>query len=149
MISFDPFWGPMIAKTAGTNFNPECDTVVARTEIHDGIEELYGGSIFQNFVYESIGIHVASYKSNWITRDLLFCTFGYPFLQLGVNRIFGQVAADNDAALKFDLNLGFKQIARIPGVFPGGVDDIVICMEKTECRFLKRPRSCSLINIAA
>jgi RimJ/RimL family protein N-acetyltransferase len=117
MITYDPYWGPMIARRAGCTFNPECDSVVARTRTVDGFEELMGGSIYQNFTEESIGIHVAHWVPNWINRELLFQTFGYPFLQLGVERIFGQVAADNPAALKFDLHLGFKEIARIPKVF--------------------------------
>jgi RimJ/RimL family protein N-acetyltransferase len=141
MISYDNHWGPIITHYCGSHFNPECDTVVARTRWHDNEEILMGGSVFQNYTEESIAIHVASFEPNWINRDLLFATFGYPFLQLEVQRIFGQVAADNAAALTFDLHLGFREIARIPKVFQGGVDDVVMCMERTECRFLRRPRS--------
>lgn len=142
MISYDAYWGPAIAQRAGTHFNPICDTVVCRTKHHpDGSEEILGGSIYQNYVVESIGIHVGHWSPNWINRELLFHTFAYPFLQLEVQRIFGQVAADNAAALTFDLHLGFREIARIPKVFEGGVDDVVMCMERNECRFLRRPRS--------
>jgi len=142
MISYDAYWGPAIARKAGTYFNPECDMVVCRTELLDGEEQLLGGTIFQNYVVESIGCHVAGFGyPRWITRELLHHTFAYPFLQLGVQRIFGQVPADNAEALAFDLHLGFRQIARIPKVFEGGVDDIVVCMERDECRYLRRPRS--------
>lgn len=143
MISYDPFWGPMIARKAGTHFNPECDRVVARTREVDGEEELMGGSVFQNFVHESIAMHVAHWVPNWVNRELLHHTFAYPFIQLGVARIFGQVPADNAAALRFDLHLGFKIVATIPKVFAGGVDDIIICMEREDCRFL---RGCSESN---
>jgi RimJ/RimL family protein N-acetyltransferase len=141
VITYDPYWGPMIARKAGSHFNPECDVAISHVKVWDAdTEELLGGSIFQNFTHESIGMHVASWVPNWINRELLFTTFGYPFLQLGVERIFGQVPADNHEALRFDLNLGFKEIARIPKVFKGGVDDIIVCMEKKNCRFLRRPQ---------
>jgi hypothetical protein len=147
VITYDPHWGPLIARKAGTHFNVECDRVVARVRhTDDGDEELMGGSVFQNFTHESIAIHVASWLPNWINRDLLHHTFGYPFLQLGVERIFGQVPADKEDVLAFDLNLGFRVIARIPKVFEGGVDDLIVCMEKSDCRFLRRPKGCSQSN---
>jgi RimJ/RimL family protein N-acetyltransferase len=147
MITYHPHWGPLIAHKAGATFNPACDRVVARVRLLPGDEqELMGGSVFSNYTHESIGMHVAHWVPNWINRELLFHTFGYPFLQLGVARIFGQVPADNADALRFDLHLGFREIARIPKVFKGGVDDIVVCMEKDECRFLRRPKDCSQSN---
>ena len=147
MITYDHYWGPLIARKAGSYFNPECDRVVARIHLHPGgDEELLGGSVFQNFTHESIAMHVAHWVPNWINRELLYHTFAYPFLQLQVQRIFGQVPADNAAALRFDLHLGFREIARIPKVFEGGVDDIVVCMERHECRFLRRPHGCSQSN---
>jgi len=141
MITYDSHWGPLIARKAGTHFNPECDVVVGRIRYTpDADEVLMGGSIFQNFTHESIAIHVAAWEPHWINRELLFHTFAYPFLQLGVQRIFGQVPEDKPDVLAFDLNLGFREIARIPKVFQGGVDDIIVCMEKAECRFLRRLR---------
>lgn len=149
MITFDYEWGPLIAANAGTHFNPVCDRVVARLKrLPDGDYDILGGSIFQNYTHESIGMHVASFAPRWINRELLYITFGYAFHQLGVNRVFGQVPADNEKALAFDLNLGFRVISTIKGVYPGGVDCHVVCMEKSECRFLERPRN-SLSNLAA
>lgn len=150
MISFDSFWGPAVAEKAGTYFNPDCDVAVVNVRVLEGgFEELLGGAIFQNYTVESIAIHVASWHPGWLTRELLFHVFGYAFLQLEVGRIFGQVPADLPEVLNFDLHLGFKEIARIPKVFKGGVDDIVVCMEKKECRFLRKPKSCSPEQLAA
>lgn len=141
MITYDNHWGPLIAGRAGCQFNKDVDTVVARVRFTpDGDETLMGGSVFTNFTHESICIHVGSWEPNWINPELLHQTFAYPFLQLGVERIFGQVPADKPSVMVFDLKLGFREIARIPKVFRGGVDDIIICMEKHECRFLRRLR---------
>jgi RimJ/RimL family protein N-acetyltransferase len=130
--------GWAIAQCAGALFNPTADISICR--VRD--EHRLGGVIFSNFTEESIGIHSASWQPHWINRDLLFITFDYPFNQLGVKRIFGTVPEDNRKALSFNDNLGFQVVARIEGVYKGGVACIVMCMERHDCRFLRvRPRS--------
>lgn len=125
--------GRSIAKMAGCSFNPECDITISRVG-DDG--ELLGGVIYQNFTHESIAMHVAGFRKDWVTRDLIWVCFHYPFVQLGVNRIFGQVPETNTKALEFDLWFGFKILTKIDGVFPdGGV--IVLVLEKDDCRWLK------------
>lgn len=138
MIVFNnPEYGLRIGRAAGCNFNPACDVSIAREE--DG--ELLGGVIYQNFTGESIAMHVASFSKKWLTRDLIWACFHYPFVQLGVKRIFGQVPETNTQALEFDLWFGFKTLTKIDGVFrDGGV--IVLVLEKADCRWLKyRPKT--------
>ena len=108
---------------------------------HKGGRRL-GGVIFQNFTGESIAMHSASWDPHWINRDMIFVTFDYPFNQLGVKRIFGQVPENNGHAYTFNSKLGFKPVARIEGVYPHNIACIVMCMEREDCRMLKvRPRS--------
>ena len=86
-------------------------------------------------------MHIGGLDPHWINRDMLFVTFDYPFNQLGVKRIFGQVPEDNLHAQEFNVNLGFKYVARIEGVFPHNIACMVMCMEREECRFLTlKPR---------
>lgn len=110
---------------------------IAREE--DG--ELLGGVIYQNFTHESIAMHVAGLRDDWITRDLIWVCFHYPFVQLGVKRIFGQVPETNTKALEFDLRFGFKILTKIDGVFSdGGV--FVLVLEKNDCKWLNyKPRT--------
>jgi RimJ/RimL family protein N-acetyltransferase len=122
-----------IAKAAGCFFNPECDHVISREE--DG--KLLGGVIFTGYTGASIGIHTASFDPRWINKDMLWITFDYPFNQLGVKKLFGQVPSGNLRALEFDLKLGFIEEARIPEVFPGE-DLVVLSMRREDCRWLKR-----------
>jgi L-amino acid N-acyltransferase YncA len=134
MISYDTSWGPVIARRAGTHFNMECDQVVARI---DDRGKPMGGVIYQTYTDESISTHIASWVPNWLNRELLFHMFAYPFLQLGVQRIFAAIPEDNVESLKFTSHLGFKVVAVVPKVYRGGVDCVVICMERDECRFIK------------
>lgn len=130
--------GRAIAKAAGCTFNPECDRAISRTSDRDG--ELLGGVIYQNFTRESIAMHTAGFNDRWVTRDLIWVCFHYPFVQLGVKRIFGQVPETNTKALEFDLWFGFKILTKIDGVFPDG-GAIVLVLEREDCKWLNyKPR---------
>jgi hypothetical protein len=123
--------GHHIAKTAGCVFNPASDTCISSWKAG----RLLGGVIYQNYTGESIAMHTAGYAPNWLTRELLWVFFDYPFNQLGVKRIFAQVPEANARALAFDLKVGFQKVTFIEGVFPdGGVT--VIKMERADCRWL-------------
>ena len=50
--------------------------------------------------------------------------------------IFGLVPANNEAALKFDLKMGFEEVARIPEGYGIGVDYIVVRLAKENNRWL-------------
>lgn len=138
MIVFNnPQHGKLLARESGCYFNPEVDVCIARC---DG-PVLLGGVVYQNFTGESIAMHVASLVPTWLNRDLLWVSFDYPFNQLGVKRVFGQVPETNITALEFDLRIGFKVLTKIDGVFrDGGV--FVIVLEREDCRWLDmKPRN--------
>lgn len=130
--------GHAIAEAAQIHFNPVSDIVIARTVKG----KLLGGCVYQGYTGRSISIHIASFTPRWISRDLLWLCFHYPFVQLGCEYIFGQVPAHNLKALAFDLKMGFKEVARIENVFPEG-DMIVLRLHRDECRYLT-PRKRSL-----
>jgi hypothetical protein len=132
----DHVHGYAIASASGTSFNPVVDICIGRV-VDD---KLLGGVLFQNYTGSSIGIHVAGFADHWINRDMLWVCFHYPFVQLGCSKLFGQVPSTNSKALEFNLNLGFKEVARIEDVFPDG-DLIVLTMQREKCRWLKlKPR---------
>lgn len=129
--------GEEIARCAGTTFNPKVDVPICRHK--DG--RRLGGVLFQSYTRESIAIHSASWDPYWINRDMLYVTFHYPFNQLGVKRIFGQVPETNTHAQEFNVKVGFEYVARIEGVYPHNVACMVMCLERDRCRFLSvKPR---------
>ena len=131
-------YGDLLARRAGTTYNPAVDVNFAR--VRDGV--LLGGAVFSGYTGESICVHTASWTKHWINRDLLFMSFDYPFNQLGVKRMFGQVPEDNTHAQEINLKFGFRYVARIEGVFRNNVACMVMCMERSECRFLDvKPRN--------
>lgn len=138
MIVFnDHSHGYAIAARAGAVFNPAVDTCIAT--VRDG--QIAGGQIYSDYTGVSLTMHVAGFDPMWISIDMLWVSFHYPFIQLGCKKIFGQVPEDNIKALEFDLKLGFKEEARIRDVFPSG-DLILLSMRREDCKWLKiKPRS--------
>jgi hypothetical protein len=129
----DPEHGRALARRCGVVFNPMGDQVIAR--VRDGV--LLGGNIYTAHVpATSIGVHMAGFVPGWANRDFLWVAFDYPFVQLSVKRVFGQVPESNKLALEVNRKLGFKEVARISGVFPCG-DLVVVSMHRDECRWLR------------
>lgn len=135
MICFNiPEHGYQISKLAPCLFVPGQTPVISRVT-HEG--KLLGGVVYDNYVpTASIGAHIAGFAPNWLNNDLLWAIFDYPFNQLGVRTIFGQVQASNTKALAFDLRLGFNEVVRIGDVYPDG-DLVLLKMQRQDCKWLK------------
>ena len=88
---------------------------------------------------DACSVHFAIDKPMVIRRGFLNEVARYLFLDRGRKRIFGLIPANNDRAHKLDLHIGFREVARVPHGFREGVDYIVVCMEKDECRWLDEP----------
>jgi RimJ/RimL family protein N-acetyltransferase len=88
----------------------------------------------------SVLMHIAAIPGRrWLTRPFLAAAFRYPFLQLGVRRVGGEILASNAPSLRFARHIGFvdEGIQREAG--PGGQDVIAMGMLRRECRWLAGP----------
>lgn len=137
MIHLDNFeHGQAIGDRIDAPFKPRFDRCVSRTRGGN----LLGGVIYQDYRVRSVTVHVASWTADWLSRDLLWTIFTYPFDMLKVEQVLGIVASTNTRALDFDLRIGFKEVTRVPDVVPGG-DLVVLSMRREDCRWLNwRPR---------
>lgn len=134
MITFgNHLHGRVLARASGCSYNPESNVVISREK--DG--KLLGGVIYQAYNGASIVIQVASFDPHWLDRDMLWMAFHYPFEQLDVQKLFTQTPSNNLKALDFNRKLGFKDEARIAGVFRDA-DLVIRSMRREECRWLKR-----------
>lgn len=124
--------GHLIGKVSSYGYMPEVDHCVSRS-IDDA---LAGGVIYQNYTKASITLHVASWHKRWLSRDLLWTIFAYPFLLLGVKKCLGFVPTTNEAALAFDKHIGFEEEHRILDAVPDG-DLVILSMRKENCRWLQ------------
>ena len=109
------------------------ETVCIGQEIDGNLVAVVG---FCSFMPKACQMHIAAVDEvNWMSRDLLWAAFDYPFNKLGVSVILGQVCADNESALKLNRHLGFKVIAEIPDAHMDG-DLVIMTMRREDCRFL-------------
>ena len=128
----DPDFGYAIGAECGIVYNPAVDPVIARMRG----DELLGGFVFNGFTGHSIAMHMAGFAPGWASKTLVRFAFGYAFLQLGCEKVFGLVPSTNEAALDIDRRVGFREITRIEGVFADG-DLVVLEMRRSECRWLE------------
>jgi RimJ/RimL family protein N-acetyltransferase len=99
--------------------------------------ELIAGVVFEGYTGSSISMHVAAVEGKlWLSREFLFRSFAYPFLQLECNRVTGLVRVDNPKAQKLDEHLGFVREGVMRKGATDGTDYIIYGMLKEECRWL-------------
>ena len=90
---------------------------------------------FDNILDKSCQMHTAAIVPNWISKDLLWACFDYPFNKLGVKVILASVASTNEEALKLDRHLGFVDKAYIEDAHMDG-DLVILAMRRENCRWL-------------
>ena len=98
--------------------------------------EIVAAIVYQNANDYNAFMHVASEPGvRWITRDLIYWTFHYPFVQMGLKRLTGWVESDNAAAIKFDEHLGFEREAVLKGAGQHGQDVFMYVMHRDKCKY--------------
>ena len=109
------------------------ETVCIGQEIDGNLVAVVG---YCSFMPNACQMHIAAVDEvNWMSRDLLWAAFDYPFNKLGVKVILGQICGSNEDALRLNRHLGFKVVAEIPDAHMDG-DLVIMAMKKEECRFL-------------
>jgi RimJ/RimL family protein N-acetyltransferase len=90
---------------------------------------------FDNILDKSCEMHTAAIVPNWISKDLLWACFDYPFNILKVKVILASVASTNTEALKLDRHLGFVDKAYIEDAHIDG-DLVILAMRRENCRWI-------------
>jgi hypothetical protein len=94
---------------------------------------------FDQFNGASIMMHSAG-EGNWLTRDLLWAAFDYPFNICQANMVIGLVPSGNAQAIRFNTHIGFKTELKLDGAHPDGAL-VMMIMRRQECRFLTPRRT--------
>jgi hypothetical protein len=124
--------GHAIAAAIPRCYNPAKDPVIS----HSSGGRLLGGVIYDGHTGPSIFIHQAGFDKHWLSKDMLWVSFDYPFNQLQCKKICGTIQASNAPLLEFNKRLGFSEETRIKDAYPDG-DMIILSMTRDECRWLK------------
>lgn len=84
----------------------------------------------------SCQMHVAG-EGNWLTRELLRCTFDYAFNVAKLNMVIGVIPSGNKQSLRFSKHVGFVEIANIKDGHPDG-SLFVLELRQENCRYLEK-----------
>ncbi len=108
------------------------DTVISMHD--DGL--IIGAVAYSDYNGASCAGNIAATDRRWLTPDMLWVTFHYPFIQLNCQRLFGKVPTKNTHALAFDLKLGFEIEHCVKGAYQDD-DMFILAMDRANCRWLK------------
>jgi hypothetical protein len=88
------------------------------------------------FVGRACCMHTVIANPRAVSRAMVREAFAFPFNACGCNVVIGLVDSTNEAALRLDKHLGFREVHRIPD---GGrdADLIVLQMLRSDCRWLR------------
>ena len=125
--------GAQIAAAIPRPYDPTNSMVISRVTSEGNC---LGGVIYDDFTTGCVFMHQASFGRNWLTGNMIWMVFDYPFNKLHVRKVAGVVNSSNHELLAFNQRLGFKEEARIKGAYADG-DMIVLTMERADCRWLK------------
>ena len=96
---------------------------------------------FTNFITNACAMHIATVGENWMSRDLLWACFDYPFIKLEKKVILATMEASNEEAVRLNRHLGFQEKALIKDAHENG-DLLLMAMRKEDCKWLNL--KCSL-----
>lgn len=122
-----------IAAAIPRPYNPVTDVCISRVTPKGNC---LGGVLYDGFTGGCIFMHQAGFDARWLTGNMIWLVFDYPFTQLKVSKVAGTINSTNKELLDFNRRLGFKEEARIKGAYLDG-DMIVMTMERADCRWLK------------
>ncbi|MCH8313735.1 MAG: GNAT family N-acetyltransferase [Nitrospinae bacterium] len=73
--------------------------------------EIIAAFLFYNYfkAYGTMELGMATTSPMWANKETMAGLFGYPFYQLGVNKLWAAIAADNVKAIKTAEHAGFKR----------------------------------------
>lgn len=125
--------GALIAAAIPRPFDPNNSIVFSRVTSEGNC---MGGVIYDDYTGGCIFMHQASFSRNWLTGNMMWMVFDYPFNKLHVKKVAGVVNSRNEELLAFNQRLGFKEEARIKDAYDDG-DMIILTMERADCRWLK------------
>lgn len=76
-------------------------------------------------------------EPGWLSKQLIWAAFDYPFNVLGCNVVLSSIASTNKRSLSINERLGFKTECVIPSAHPKG-DLVIRSLRKEDCVWLKK-----------
>jgi RimJ/RimL family protein N-acetyltransferase len=88
-----------------------------------------------NFTEKACGMHIGSLGDHWMSKNLLWAAFDYPFNKLKKSVIVVTLEASNDDAVQLNRHLGFSVETVIKDAHEHG-DLMIMSMRAENCKWL-------------
>lgn len=126
---------PLLSKCLGVM---PSNVAQAITCIEDGL--VIAGVIYDVYNGASVQAHIWIDAEHTPSKEWYVAIFDYPFNQLKVKKIMGQVKGSNEEALNIDSRFGFVTEAVIEDYYEEGVPLHILSMKKDQCMVLNSPK---------
>lgn len=136
MISCSTTYLPFLCKALGFACSSLAQCVVCIDENGSPI----AGVLYDGYNGAIIHAHIWVDAERTPSREWYAAIFDYPFNQLRVTKIIGQVNSSNTEAIKLDVHLGFVLEAKIADYYEDGSSLMVYTMNRSQCRILNSPK---------
>lgn len=104
------------------------------------------GAIYDAYNSVSITAHIWIDAEENPCKEWYAAIFDYPFNRLGVKKLIGQVAGNNEEAQRLDKHFGFVEEARVKDFSEDG-DLIIYSMTKEQSMILNSPRWARVVEL--
>lgn len=131
-----PIWndvlGYWIANRTGGQYIPGRSQQIGSLNSEGKVRAV---SQFSDCNGRSMLLHCAGEGPNWLTREFIFFTFHYAFVQIEVEKLISPVESGNIASRRFVRRMGFSLEATLKDCAPSG-DLLLYTMSRNQCRWL-------------
>lgn len=129
-VSQDPRYIEYVSKLTGTKDFGPCRTIA-----------FWGDGLLAVVLYNAVdekncGISIASSTPKWCSKLALRVIFGYPFIQLGLNRVTATIRQTNDKSISLVERLGFIHEGELKQYYENGESAMIYGLLKDDCRWL-------------
>lgn len=100
-------------------------------------DKLIAVTLWHGFCLRDVTMSIATNRSRrCASREFLFRSFAYPFLQLDLPRVTCKVDEGSDDSVRLARHLGFALEGRMRSAAPAGRDVLLFGMLRSECRWI-------------
>ncbi len=128
--SQNPAYLAFMTDLTGTKDFGPCKTIAI-------LDDTLLAVVLYNGLDESnIGMSIASTTPSWCTRQVIKVCFGFPFIQLGLNRVTSLVRENNTKSRSLAERLGFGLEGEMKQYYENGESAMIYGLLKNDCRWV-------------
>lgn len=99
--------------------------------------KILAGAVFDNWTDDSCQMHIAIDNPKVLTNNFFQEVCRHVFTVCGRTRIFGLVPSNNKRCSALWKDAGMVEVAVVPHGIGTGIDCIIVCLEKEDCKWLE------------